>query len=131
VWVTCDVCRAYVRERRREHQRARRRQEEAVWTEPGWEECLGCEVPGECDDSDARCGRRRVLERMRAPQGQAGAMEARALVVPPGYVGLPELAAELGVVRQALYGRIERGTLAAERWRIGNRVRWLVAREAP
>ena len=85
---------------------------------------MRCEVPGDCDESDPRCGRRRVWARMRA-----GEMEARGLVVPPGYVSLPELAAALGVVRQALYGRIERGTLAAERWRIGNRDRWLVARE--
>ena len=125
VCVTCDECRAYVWE----HVRASREKRQAVegWEvgEPGWEECLRCEVRPDCDESDPRCGRRQVLERM-----QAGDIEARALVVPPGYVSLPELAAELGLVRQALYGRIERGTLAAERWRIGNRDRWLVPGEA-
>lgn len=131
--VRCDVCRAYDRE----WYRARRGQEGGPggqagegW-EPGWEECLRCEVRPDCDESDPRCGRRGVLEGMRAPQGQAGEIEARAPVVPPGYVSLPELAAELGVVRQSLYGRIERGTLTAERWRIGNRMQWLVPREAP
>jgi len=122
VCVTCDECRAYQQEW---YQARRRQEEESEGWEPGWEECLRCEVRPDCDESDSRCGRRRVLERMRA-----GEIEASRLMVPLGYVSVPELAAELGVVRNSLYGRIERGTLAAERWRIGNRVRWLVPSEA-
>jgi len=104
-------------------------EEERIWVELGWEECLRCEVRPDCDEEDPRCGRRRVVERRESAPPGTRDFAGHCAVVPEGYVSLPEMAAALGRTEQCLLYRIKNGLLAAERWQIGKRDRWLVPAE--
>lgn len=69
------------------------------------------------------------VEALAAERAAEPSRLARPTPVPPGYVSVTEAAALLGVLRGAVQTAIQRGTIAAERIRMGGQNRWILREE--